>query len=78
MCIFCKIVNNEIPSNKVLEDNNFIAFHDITPVAKIHVLIIPKKHIESFNNVDAEIMGNLTTFTQTVVKKLDIQNSVID
>lgn len=48
MCIFCKIVNKEIPSNIVLEDDNFLAFHDINPTRKIHVLVIPKSHYDSF------------------------------
>ena len=42
-CIFCKIINGEIPSNKVLENDKFYAFHDIQPVKKVHVLIVPKK-----------------------------------
>jgi histidine triad (HIT) family protein len=75
MCIFCKIVDGEIPANKVLESDDFIAFGDINPLAKVHVLVIPKKHIESFNDVDASVMAGLTTFTQEVVKKLDIQDS---
>ena len=44
-CIFCKIVAGEIPCNKVLENDKFLAFHDINPVAKVHVLIIPKQHV---------------------------------
>ena len=44
-CIFCKIVKNEIPSNKVYEDDKFLAFLDIMPVSDGHVLIIPKEHI---------------------------------
>ena len=44
-CIFCKIVKGEIPSTKVYEDEQFYAFKDIAPVAPVHVLIIPKKHI---------------------------------
>ena len=41
-CIFCKIINGEIPSKKVLENDKFYAFHDIQPVKKVHVLIVPK------------------------------------
>lgn len=41
-CIFCKIINGEIPSKKVLENDKFYAFHDIEPVKKVHVLIVPK------------------------------------
>lgn len=46
-CLFCKIVKGEIPSNKVYEDEEILAFHDIHPAAPIHILVIPKKHITS-------------------------------
>jgi len=51
-CIFCKIVNKEIPSTLVYEDKNYVAFNDIAPKAKTHILIIPKKHIERFDKID--------------------------
>lgn len=44
-CIFCKIANGEIPSNKVYEDDQCVAFFDLNPMAKVHVLVIPKAHI---------------------------------
>lgn len=47
MCLFCKIAAGEIPSKKAYEDENVYAFHDIAPQAPVHILIIPKKHIES-------------------------------
>ena len=53
-CIFCKIVNGKIPSKKLFEDDEFLAFHDINPWAPIHFLIIPKKHIVSLAHVTAE------------------------
>ncbi|MFP5453371.1 histidine triad nucleotide-binding protein [Parvimonas sp. G1604] len=53
-CIFCKIVNGEIPSNKIYEDEDIIAFNDLYPQAPIHFLVIPKKHIESCNFLDRE------------------------
>lgn len=46
-CIFCKIIKGDIPSNKVYEDEELLAFHDINPAAPIHILVIPKKHIPS-------------------------------
>jgi len=46
-CIFCKIVKGEIPSKKIYEDEKVLAFHDISPAAPVHILIIPKKHIDS-------------------------------
>jgi len=53
-CLFCKIINKEIPSNIVYEDENFIAFHDISPMAPVHVLLVPKCHVESINELDVE------------------------
>lgn len=53
-CLFCKIVAGTIPCNKVYEDEQILAFHDIAPAAPVHVLIIPKKHIDSMNEVTAE------------------------
>ena len=50
-CLFCKIIAGEIPLKKVYEDDMILAFHDISPMAKVHVLVIPKKHIESANGV---------------------------
>ena len=52
-CIFCKIVNKEIPAKIVYEDENYMAFHDIAPKMKTHILIIPKKHIERFDNLNS-------------------------
>ncbi len=75
MCIFCKIVNNEIPSNPVMENENFIAFHDLNPKAPVHVLVIPKVHVESFNDVSAEMMAEMTTFIQDVAKHVGIKES---
>ena len=59
MCVFCKIVNKEIPANIVYEDKNYMAFYDINPKAKVHILIIPKKHIESFHLVNSYEDKNL-------------------
>lgn len=51
-CIFCKIAKGEIPSNKIFEDEDFIVFHDIKPIAPVHFLIVPKAHIESLLSVE--------------------------
>lgn len=75
MCLFCKIVNKEIPSNIILEDENFIAFHDINPKAPVHILAIPKIHVDSFDEVSAEMMAKMTTFIHAVVKEVNIQKS---
>ena len=51
-CLFCKIATGEIPSSKVYEDDMCLAFHDINPQTPVHILIIPKAHIASANEVD--------------------------
>ena len=51
-CLFCKIINGEIPSNKVYEDDQVFAFRDIEPQAPTHILIIPKQHIKSAAEID--------------------------
>ncbi len=75
MCLFCKIVNKEIPSNIILEDENFIAFHDINPKAPIHILAIPKVHVDSFNEVSGDMMANMTEFIQNIAKEVKIEDS---
>lgn len=50
-CLFCKIINGDIPSSKVYEDDNVLAFKDINPNAPVHVLVIPKHHIDSIDEV---------------------------
>ena len=74
-CIFCKIVNGEIPSNKVYEDDNILAFNDINPMAPVHILVIPKMHIESANEITEEdelLIGKIFT----VIKKLAKENNL--
>ena len=51
-CLFCKIANGQIPSSKVYEDSMILAFHDINPEAKVHVLVIPKEHIHSVDGIN--------------------------
>jgi histidine triad (HIT) family protein len=61
-CIFCKIGRGEIPSKKVYEDEEFFAFHDINPAAPVHLLLIPKRHIVSMQDVseaDAGWLGRM-------------------
>ena len=74
-CIFCKIIAGEISAKKVYEDDFVFAFYDIHPIAPVHVLIIPKKHIESVNNLekgDVEIMGNMFLAAKKIVFELGI------
>jgi len=70
MCLFCKIVEKEIPANIEMEDEDFLAFHDINPIAPIHLLIIPKKHVESFQDVSGETMAKMTVFMQKLAQKM--------
>lgn len=53
-CIFCKIINKEIPSNIVYEDEDVLAFRDIEPQAPVHILVVPKKHIEAIIDLKEE------------------------
>ena len=54
MCIFCKIIEGEIPSKKVYEDDTILAFHDVNPQAPVHILVIPKAHIPSCDAITAD------------------------
>ncbi|MDQ0088462.1 histidine triad (HIT) family protein [Paenibacillus anaericanus] len=77
-CLFCKIVEGSIPSNKVFEDDSFLVFHDIEPAAPTHVLIIPKKHIASMNDVQSEdfaMIGELHRVAQDVAVKLGVAST---
>lgn len=74
-CIFCKIVSGEIPSKKVLENENFLSFYDLNPVAKIHVLIIPKNHVDNIASLDASnetFISGILVFAKEVAKTLGI------
>lgn len=53
-CLFCKIARHDIPSGIVYEDDEFLAFHDINPAAPVHLLLIPKHHIESLADIGAQ------------------------
>ena len=75
MCIFCKIVNKELPNNTVHENEDFLAFHDLYPKAPVHVLIIPKKHIENFHSTDPETMAKMTSFIQEVAEKVGVDKT---
>ncbi len=72
MCIFCKIIAGEIPNKTVLEDEDFLAFEDINPQAKTHILIIPKDHIVSFDVMPPKVMANMTSFIQKVAKQVGV------
>lgn len=71
-CIFCKIVAGQIPARKAYEDDDFVAFHDIDPAAPVHVLIIPKRHIESLadcETADAETLGRMLVLAPRIARE---------
>lgn len=68
-CLFCRIANGEIPAKKVYEDNEVVAFHDINPQAPTHVLVIPRKHIPSLNDMDA---GDVAAVGTTLLRAAHI------
>ncbi len=77
-CIFCQIAQHKIPAKIRYEDENIIAFDDINPKAKIHILIVPKKHISSVNEAsqkDEKLLGKLILVAQKIAKKVGIENS---
>lgn len=77
-CIFCKIINGEIPSKKLYEDEKVIAFYDISPEAPLHFLVIPKEHIQSVNELNEEnsnIISHIFLVINKLVKELNIAES---
>lgn len=71
-CLFCKIINKEIKSEILYEDEEFIAFPDINPAAPVHILIIPKKHIDSADDIDEEnsyLIGKIFTIASRLAKE---------
>jgi len=75
-CIFCKIANGEIPADIVYEDDEIIAFRDLSPQAPVHVLIIPKKHIASLDETgtDGELLGHLMAKISGIAAGLGLEN----
>ena len=68
-CIFCKIITGEMtPAKKVYEDDKIIVFHDIKPVAPVHVLCVPKIHIESLNDVNESNIGYVSYILEKIPK----------
>ncbi len=71
-CIFCKIVKGEIPSEKIYEDDDILAFNDIRPLAPVHFMIIPKRHIASLAECDAShqaILGKLLALAPRLARE---------
>jgi len=72
-CLFCKIAKGEIPSKRIYEDDELLAFHDIGPKAPVHFLVIPKRHIASLmelEKADTDLVGRLVFKAQEIAKEL--------
>ena len=70
-CLFCKIVKGEIPCTKVYEDDKVLAFDDIHPMAPVHVIMIPKRHLSTLLDIDAQsisIAGDLISAAQKIAQ----------
>jgi len=77
-CVFCKIAEGAIPAKKIYEDDLVIAFHDITPQAPTHALIIPREHLESLNDAgkgDQALLGHLLWLAPKIANQLGIAES---
>ncbi len=77
-CIFCKIINGEIPADFVYQGERIVAFKDINPQAPIHILIVPKKHIRSINDLteeDAPLVAEMIMVAKELAKKLGTAES---
>ena len=78
-CIFCKIIRKEIPASIVYENDMVVAFKDINPVAKIHIVVIPKKHIESLEKLDivndAKYVVEIHKAVQEITRSLNVEES---
>lgn len=76
-CLFCKICAGEIPSKKLYEDDQVLAFYDIAPQAPVHFLVIPKEHIASadeINEQNAALVGHIFTVIAALSKELGLEN----
>jgi len=77
-CIFCKIVNGEIPTEFLYEDETLVVFRDINPHAPVHILIVPRRHIRSINDLtenDREIISHMIMVGKDIAKKESINSS---
>ena len=77
MCVFCKIVNGEIPAKVVYEDDKVMAFHDINPQAPVHILVIPKEHIPTVNDLEEkqELIGHIFMVIKEIAREMGIAES---
>ena len=76
-CIFCKIARGEIPSRKVYEDDEVLAFHDINPVAPVHLMLIPKRHVASLLDADDShqaLLGKMLLLAPKLAQEQGLDN----
>ncbi len=76
-CIFCKISKGAIPTNKIAETKDVIAFYDVDPSADTHILIVPKMHIGNFMSIkkeDFEVLGQMLSVVQDLVKEKNLED----
>lgn len=71
MCIFCKIINKEIPSSVVYEDEDFLAILDLSQATKGHTIVMPKKHSDNLLEADDDVLSKYLIVVKRVMKKLD-------
>lgn len=76
-CVFCKIINGEIPSTKLYEDDKVLAFKDINPEAPVHFLVVPKEHIASVNELNEDNV-NIVAHIFKVINKLVVETKIAD
>lgn len=77
-CVFCRVIAGTLPSRQVYSDDEIVAFHDVTPVAKVHILVIPKLHVTRLveaSEVDDALMGRLLRVAANVALKMGIAES---
>jgi histidine triad (HIT) family protein len=77
-CVFCKIIRGQIPGDRVLEDDRFIAIHDINPKAPVHVLVMPRAHLVSLNEIEGagSCFGqDMLTFVARVAEAVGVRQS---
>lgn len=76
-CIFCDIISKKIPAKIIAENTHCVAFHDISPQAPVHCLIIPKTHLENILEVQgkSEIMDDITTMISTVATQFNLKEN---
>lgn len=76
-CLFCKIAAGEIPSERIYEDDDLIAFHDISPQAPVHVLIVPRRHLASLDAAveeDGALLGRILLAIRRLARELGVES----